>query len=98
MSNSESGSPKGHQSLVVDRIEGVHAILVTDEGKENSIEINRVPFELTEGLVIRVPTEGGALDWPQATADHEETRRRLGQAARRMQDLRKADPGGNVKL
>lgn len=98
MSNSESGSPKGHQNLVVDRIEGPHAILITDAGKETSIERNRLHFELTEGLVIRVPIVGGALDWAQAKADRDETRSRLSQAALRMQGLRKSDPGGNMKL
>jgi hypothetical protein len=49
--------------------------------------------------VIRVPLDAtGRPDWRSAQPDHAETRRRLGEGAETLEQLRKRDPGGDVKL
>jgi hypothetical protein len=88
-------------TVVIDRIEGAVAMLEDDGGGGITLPLDRLPagHAWTEGLVIRVPLDAtGRPDWRSAQPDHAETRRRLGEGAETLEQLRKRDPGGDVKL
>lgn len=86
--------------LVVDRVEGERAVLVDDETRARlEVATAELPFVVREGDVLRVPpTTQGELDWESATADEELKRKRLEDALRRLDRLKRRDPGGDVTL
>jgi hypothetical protein len=87
------------QVYVVDQLDNDIATLVSDAGRTITLPKSRLPLQIAEGSVLRVPLDrGGALDWPAAWIDKEETRRRRNEAENMLRDLRDRDPGGDVKL
>ena len=86
--------------LVVDRVEGERAVLVDDETRARlEVATAELPFVVREGDVLRVPlATQGELDWESATADEELKRKRLEDALRRLDRLKRRDPGGDVTL
>lgn len=84
---------------VVDRLEGRFAVLVDDDGAEDVlVERKTFPFEVEEGMVLRVPVAEGRADWRLAEADEAERERRLEDERARMNRLRSRDPGGDLEL
>ena len=88
--------------LVVDRVEGDTVVLVDDEsGTRLEVLQAELALPVREGDVLRVPLRGTGeprLDWAGAVADEEMTRARLEDARRRLDALRRRDPGGDVTL
>jgi hypothetical protein len=89
-------------AYVVDRIEGrgkvARVILVMAGGRE--LDVPRAEFaedaQVEEGAVYRMSPR--SLDWSTAKRDRAEERRRREAAASGMAELRKRDPGGDLKL
>jgi hypothetical protein len=74
--------------LVVDRLEGSYAVLVAEwSGQEFPVPRGR----FREGQVFR--WTGRA--WSR---DTREERRRLAEARKRLEQLRRTDPGGDIQL
>lgn len=84
--------------FVVDRIEDRHLVLVGDDSEEVVLATRQLSMPVVEGSVLRVRIEGGKPDWSTARADTAEQSRRLDSARKRMDELRKGDPGGDLKL
>ena len=83
----------------VDRLEGAVAVLVSDRGEIVEMPRLELPADLKEGSVLRVRFGAQNLpDWSSAVIDREEEKRRLGQATRLLNDMKRGDPGGDIKL
>lgn len=83
----------------VDRIKKKRAVLVDDTGDTVEVPVAELPADLREGVVLQVPLGAdGSPDWPTAQVDAVETARRLAEAERLLDELRRRDPGGDVKL
>jgi hypothetical protein len=83
----------------VDRLEGNIAVLVGDSG--DTIDMPRVelPKGLREGSVLRVRFGAQNLpDWSSAVIDKEEEKRRLREARKMLDEMKRSDPGGDIKL
>ena len=95
----EANDMPGQKWYAVDRIEGVQAVLVGDSGDEVSVQLDRLPSEVTEGAVLSVPVSASrGLDWDRARIDIAETQRRLREAREILEELRGRDPGGDIEL
>jgi hypothetical protein len=58
-----------------------------------------LPTGIREGAVLRVRFGAQNLpDWSTAVIDKEEERRRLKEAKEMLDDLKRSDPGGDIKL
>lgn len=86
------------QTFVVDRIEGRYVVLVGDDDTELVLLRDELPVQVSEGTVLRVRVGTGEPDWTTAQPDADEQSRRLESARKRMEKLRKRDPGGDLKL
>jgi hypothetical protein len=87
------------RTLVVDRIEGGVAVLVTDAGETVEVGRELLPRGAREGVVVQVPRGAdGLYEWSRAVLDEEATRERRGEAEEILRELRKRDPGGDVAL
>ncbi len=87
------------QHYAVDRIRHRTALLVDDEGHQILVPTLRLPHDLAEGQVLRVPVdEAGTRDWGRARIDEPETQRRKARAEQRLEELRKRDPEGDIEL
>ena len=87
------------ETLVVDRIEGDVAVLVSDEGEVLELERGLLPHGAKAGVVVRAPRgDDGSFDWARAGVDEEATRERRREAEEILRELRKRDPGGDVAL
>ena len=84
--------------FVVDRIEDSHLVLIGDDSQEVVLATRELPMPVIEGSVLRVRIADGKPDWETARADTAEQSRRLDSARKRMDDLRKGDPGGDLEL
>jgi hypothetical protein len=83
----------------VDRIEQGIAVLVSDSGATVHMPRIELPTGLREGTVLRVRFGAQNLpDWSSAVIDKEEERRRLREAKEMLDDLKRSDPGGDIKL
>ncbi len=83
----------------VDGIQHRTAVLVDDDGQQVLVPTSRLPREITEGKVLRVPVNhAGTPDWGRATVDNEETERRRTEAREVLEELKGRDPGSDVKL
>ncbi len=82
----------------VDRLEGNIAVLIGDSGK--TVDMPReLPKGLREGSVLRVPFRAQNLpDWSSAFIDRQEEERRLRDAKRILDEMKRSDPGGDIKL
>lgn len=92
--------PGGSVFYAVDRMEGSVAVLQDDEGQETVVPVNRLPRDLREGDILKVPVDaGGTVDWGLAQLDRAETERRRRAAAEVLERLRQrdgpADAGGD---
>lgn len=87
-----------HRVVEVDRIEGQLAVLALDDGSTVDVPLKSLPKGTREGSVLRVPDENGMLQWSEAELDELERRRRLGEARRNLDELKKRDPGGDLTL
>ncbi len=83
----------------VDRIERDIAILVSDSGATVQMPRVELPTGIREGAVLRVRFGAQNLpDWSSAVIDKEEEKRRLRDANEMLDDLKRSDPGGDIKL
>ena len=83
----------------VDRLERNVAVLVSDQGETIEMPRLELPSGIHEGSVLRVRFGAQNLpDWSSAVIDREEEKRRLGQATRLLNDMKRGDPGGDIKL
>ena len=84
---------------VVDRIEGELVVLVDDETGE---KVNLDSWELPpvdEGAVLAVKLDNnGKPKWGSVSELTDETERRNKLGKERIEELKKSDPGGDVRL
>ena len=87
------------KKYVVDRVEGELVVLVDDETGDTE---NLVSWELPqvdEGMVLAVQIDNNNKPkWGTAKVLEAETKRRAQQGDRRLDELKKRDPGGDIKL
>lgn len=91
---------RGSVTFTVDRLEARVAVLIDDDGRELEVARRRLPKDARrEGAVVRVELDDDREPvWTTAAVDHEEERRRLGDARERLDRLKRSDPGGDVAL
>jgi hypothetical protein len=83
----------------VDRLERNIVVLVSDTGETIDMPRVELPGGVREGAVLRVRFGAQNLpDWSSAVIDQEEERRRLRDAKEMLDDLKRSDPGGDIKL
>jgi hypothetical protein len=83
----------------VDRLEGNIAVLVSDSGATIDMPRVELPTGLREGSVLRVRFGAQNLpDWSNAVIDNEEEKRRLKEAQRLLDKMKRTDPGGDITL
>lgn len=89
---------------VVDRVEEPTLVLVEDR-TGRTVELDRAAVgageaaPLTEGSVLRVPVgPDGQLAWAEAVVDEAARRARMEEAERLLDELKRRDPGGDVRL
>lgn len=88
-----------YRHFAVDRIEKGVAVLLSDSGRTLEIGEGLLPEGAREGSVIRVAwNEAGEIDWNTAEIDEAERDRRLSEAHRVLDELKKRDPGGDIDL
>ena len=85
--------------FVVDRREGAMLAIEDADGVFRDVPVADLPAECrAEGAVIDVPVVAGRPDWGRAERNRAEERRRVMELTKRMNRLRKKDPGGDVEL
>jgi hypothetical protein len=85
--------------FVVDRVEGPIMIVIADDGAAQEVARTALPAAIGEGAVFRVPFDGdGAPLWAKAVRDLAMEGQLLVEARRRLAELRKRDPGGDVVI
>jgi hypothetical protein len=85
--------------LVIDRIEGQVAVLISGSKKLLNVSVGKLPATVSEGAVLRVPIgAAGAPIWGEARVDEVSTQRRREEAQKILSELRKRDPGGDIQL
>jgi hypothetical protein len=83
----------------VDRIEGTVVVLVADDGTTVEVPRATLPKRLREGSVLRVRLgANGWPDWSSAEIDRDEEERRLKEANKMLDEMKRSDPGGDIKL
>ena len=83
----------------VDRIEGNIAVLVSDTGATVHVPRVELPTGIREGAVLRVRFGAKNLpDWSSAVIDKKEEERRLREATKMLDEMKRSDPGGDIKL
>lgn len=83
----------------VDRLEGNIAVLVSDSGATVQMPRVELPTGLREGAVLRVRLGAQNLpDWSSAVIDRQEEERRLREAKKILDEMKRSDPGGDIKL
>ncbi|MFN2570173.1 MAG: DUF3006 domain-containing protein [Gemmatimonadales bacterium] len=84
---------------VVDRLERSVAVLVSDSGDTLDMPVVELPRGLHEGAVLRVRFGAQNLpDWSSAELDKQEEERRLKQARKMLDEMKRSDPGGDIQL
>lgn len=81
----------------VDRLEGGHVVLESDDGRRFDVPIKSFREPPREGMIYRVPVGKQPL-WAKATPDLEETARRKAEFQRRIDNLKRHDRGGDIDL
>ena len=82
----------------VDRLEGQLAVLVADDGTTVELSKQTLPARVKEGTMLRVKVSGGKPDWTTAKIDETERLQRLNDARKRLDQLAKNDPGGDITI
>lgn len=83
----------------VDQVRGRTATLIDDEEHRILVPTSRLPRDLKEGNVLRVPVDAaGTPDWGWARIDQAEALRRKKEARDVLGELKERDPGGDVDL
>jgi hypothetical protein len=83
----------------VDRIEGTIVVLVADDGATVEVPRSAFPTRLREGSVLRVRLgANGRPDWSSAEIDRDEEERRLKEANKMLDEMKRSDPGGDITL
>jgi DUF3006 family protein len=83
----------------VDRLEGNSAVLVGDSGDTSEMPRVELPNGLREGTVLRVAFGAQNLpDWSSAVIDRQEEERRLREAKQMLDEMKRSDPGGDIKV
>ncbi len=83
----------------VDRLERNIAVLVSDSGATVQMPRVELPPGIREGAVLRVRFGAQNLpDWSSAVVDKEEEKRRLKEARDMLDEMKRSDPGGDIKL
>lgn len=83
---------------VVDRFEGAIAVLVGDDRSSHDVPRGSLPAGVEEDFVLRVPVVAGKPQWARAVIDHAERQRRLARSKAALEELKRRDPGGDIKL
>ena len=90
------------RTFVLDRIEGTGdraiAVLAEDGGEVHEVRVRDLPPQLREGVVLRVHSHDGTLQWSRAAVDVAETQRRRDASRALLERLRSTDPGGDLIL
>jgi DUF3006 family protein len=83
----------------VDRLEQGIAVLVSDSGATMQMPRVELPRGLREGAVLRVRFGAQNLpDWSSAVIDKKEEERRLREANKLLDEMKRSDPGGDITL
>ncbi len=83
----------------VERLERDVAVLVSDKGETIEMPRLELPTGVREGSVLRVRFGAQNLpDWSSAVIDKEEEERRLREARRLLDEMKRTDPGGDITL
>jgi hypothetical protein len=83
----------------VDRLERDIAILVSDSGATVQMPRVELPTGIREGAVLRVRFGAQNLpDWSSAVIDRQEEERRLREAKKMLDEMKRSDPGGDIQL
>ena len=82
----------------IDRLEGKLVIVVGDDGRSMDVERSKLPKGVREGTVLRVRIGPAGPDWSSAEIDRAEERRRREETKQLLDEMKKSDPGGDVKL
>jgi len=83
----------------VDRLERNVAVLVSDKGETIEMPRLELPTGIREGAVLRVRFGAQNLpDWSSAVIDRDEEKRRLEEAQRLLDKMKRGDPGGDITL
>lgn len=84
---------------VVDRVNRPLAVLVADDGGHHAeVTLARLPADVREGSVLRVPHSDDEPQWDAATLDEDLRQARLKEAEAALARLRGRDPGGDITL
>ena len=94
------GEATSHVVFAVDRREHNVVVLINEAGDALEVEASRLPADCrAEGAVLRVPLgPDSAPVWNAAVRDQAEEQRRRSLLEKRLEKLRRNDPGGNVSL
>jgi len=85
--------------FAVDRLSGGIAVLVGDDGKTAEMPRAELPAGLHEGSVLRVRFGlANQPDWSSAVIDKEEEQRRRKAVQQALDEMKRSDPGGDIKL
>lgn len=85
--------------FAVDRLEGKYAVVIGDDGTEHEVAWRLLPSGTAESTVLDVSVDGrGRPQWVTAKIDAPERQRRLEQAMKRIEELKREDPGGDIVL
>jgi hypothetical protein len=83
----------------VDRLERNIVVLVSDTGETIDMPRVELPVGVREGAVLRVRFGAQNLpDWSSAVIDQDEEKRRLREAKRMLDEMKRSDPGGDITL
>jgi hypothetical protein len=86
-------------TFAVDRIEGDLAVLSGDDGVQVEALLELLPPGLSEGMVLGVALgTSGEPDWETARIDAAEAGARQKRASEILDELKKRDPGGDIKM
>jgi len=85
--------------FAVDRIASGVAVLISDSGQAIEVDRDLLPEGIQAGSVLRAgKDETGGIRWDTAELDEAERTRRVTEARRVLDELKKRDPGGDLDL
>lgn len=74
------------------------AVLIPDNGEPIHVPHAELPSGTSEGAVLRVARRHGQWDWSHSVLDQQEQTARLNRARQLQRELRRRDPGGDLRL